>query len=49
MPTQEAIKRREVDISEIALYESLGACFGRTPAKYEFELLETTGAIKREL
>ena len=35
MPTSEAIKRREVDISEVALFESLGTCFGRKPRKFE--------------
>ena len=47
-PTAEAIKRREVDISEVALFESLGTCFGRKPQKYEYELLlETSQKIER--
>ena len=29
MPTSEAIKRKEVDLDEVALFESLGTCFGR--------------------
>lgn len=49
MPTSEAIKRREVDISEIALFESLGTCFGRKPQKYEFELSEVKDRIDRHL
>jgi len=49
IPTSEAIKRREVDLAEVALFESLGACFGRSPQKYEFELLETRGTIERRL
>jgi 6-phosphofructokinase 1 len=40
MPTTEAIKRREVDIDELALFESLGTCFGRTPVEFKPELLE---------
>ncbi len=39
LPTAEAIKRREVDISEVALFESLGTCFGRKPQEYQYELL----------
>jgi len=49
MPTPEAIKRKEVDVREIALFESLGICFGRKPQKYEYELLEKKGSIERHL
>ncbi len=49
MPTSEAIKRREVDLTEIALFESLGTCFGRKPEKYEYTLEEVTGSIERHL
>lgn len=49
MPTPEAIKRREVDINEIALFESLGTCFGRKPQKFEYELIEQKGTITRHL
>jgi len=49
IPTSEAIKRRGVDISEIALFESLGACFGRKPQKFEYELVEVKGIPKRHL
>lgn len=49
MPTSEAIKRREVDINEIALFESLGTCFGRKPEKFKFELIESKEAIDRHL
>jgi len=38
MPTAEAIKRREVDIGELALFESLGTCFGRRPVEFKPEL-----------
>ena len=49
MPTPEAIKRREVDISEIALFESLGTCFGRRPQKYEFNFVEVKERVARHL
>jgi len=49
IPTTEAIKRREVDVREIALFESLGTCFGRVPQKFAYELVETKGAPKRHL
>ena len=49
MATSEAIKRREVDISEVALFESLGICFGRKPQKFGYELVETKGVPKRHL
>ncbi|MFI5295282.1 MAG: 6-phosphofructokinase [Thermodesulfovibrionales bacterium] len=47
--TSAAIKRREVDVTEIALFESLGICFGRRPHKYEYEFSEVTGTIDRHL
>lgn len=49
MPTSEAIKRRDVDISEVALFESLGICFGRRPQKFEYEFIEAKGSIERLL
>src|SRR5512135_770874 len=49
IPTSAAIKRREVDVTEIALFESLGICFGRKPQKFEYELSEVTGTIERHL
>lgn len=49
MPTSEAIKRREVDIKEVALFESFGICFGRKPQKFEHEFSEVTGGIVRHL
>lgn len=48
-PTAEVIKRREVDIREIALFESLGTCFGRKPRKYEHEFVVVKGKIERHL
>lgn len=49
LPTPKAIKRREVDVRELALFESLGTCFGRKPQKYEYELVEVAGHIERHL
>ncbi|RJQ49223.1 MAG: 6-phosphofructokinase [Nitrospiraceae bacterium] len=49
IPTTEAIKRREVDISEVALFESLGICFGRKMQKYEFECETAAMPIDRHL
>jgi 6-phosphofructokinase 1 len=49
MPTSEAIKRREVDVDEIALFESLGICFGRKPQKFEHETVQAKGTIERHL
>jgi 6-phosphofructokinase 1 len=48
LPTAKAIKRREVDVDEVSLFESLGTCFGRKPQKYQYELLpETSLKIER--
>ncbi len=47
MPTSEAIKRKEVDTGEVALFESLGTCFGRKPGKFEREFVEVKGLVKR--
>lgn len=49
MPTTEAIKRREVDVEEIAIFEGLGTCFGRKPEDYAPEFREITGTIERHL
>jgi 6-phosphofructokinase 1 len=48
-PTKEVIKRREVNIKEVAIFESLGICFGRKPQKFEYELEEVKGTIDRHL
>jgi len=41
--TQEAIKQRHVNLDRVVLYEQMGICFGRKPAKpaYEFEEVKT--------
>jgi 6-phosphofructokinase 1 len=49
LPTEEAIKRREVDVREIALFESLGTCFGRKPEKYVYEFVCVQGQAQRHL
>jgi 6-phosphofructokinase 1 len=49
MPTAEAIKRREVDLEEIALFESLGTCFGRRPEKFHYRLVETMEPKRRHV
>ncbi|MEW6110118.1 MAG: 6-phosphofructokinase [Nitrospirota bacterium] len=46
-PTSEVIKRREVDIKEITLFESLGTCFGRKPQKFAYECEQVKGTISR--
>ncbi len=48
-PTEEAIKRREVDTEEITLFEALGTCFGRKPCKFEYVLKELKGPISRHV
>lgn len=47
MSTAEAIKRREVDVSEIALFEDLGICFGRKTSPFEYTLQEVKGTPDR--
>lgn len=49
IPTADAIKQRCVDIDEIALFESLGTCFGRRPEKFGYESVEVKGPIHRHL
>jgi len=49
MPTSQAIKRREVEVREVALFESLGICFGRKPQKFQYETVQAQGAIERHL
>lgn len=48
-PTEELIKRRSVDLKEIAIFESLGTCFGREPRKFEYEFVEVKDQIERHL
>ncbi len=47
MNTQEAIKQRHVDLNLVALYEQLGVCFGRPPAKMESNFKKVDGPVER--
>jgi 6-phosphofructokinase 1 len=47
--TAEAIKRREVDLDCVALWEELGICFGRKPVKFNYVLEEVKGKVQRHL
>lgn len=47
MPTKEAIKQRFVDLDEIALYESMGVCFGRKAEEYKPTTKSLSGKIER--
>lgn len=47
--TSEAIKRREVNIDELALFESLGTCFGRKPLEFKPEMIEEHRMIERAM
>jgi 6-phosphofructokinase 1 len=49
IPTPEAIKRREVDLSEVTLFENLGTCFGRKPDTFSCEFVKVEGTIERLL
>lgn len=47
--TAEVIKQRHVDLSEVALYETLGVCFGRKPGQYKPEPKAREGRISRHV
>jgi len=49
LPTEQAIKERNVDIEMISFYESLGFCFGRKPHNYKAKFKENKGEIERHL
>jgi 6-phosphofructokinase 1 len=50
MATEKAIVHREVDVSGLPLWESLGTCFGREPVPFTPELVEpATLPIPRHL
>ncbi|MFH1207451.1 MAG: 6-phosphofructokinase [Patescibacteria group bacterium] len=42
-----AIKRRTVDLNEVALYEQLGFCFGRPRAEFSAKMEKVSGLIDR--
>ncbi len=49
VPTQKIIKQRQVELDEIALFESMGVSFGRSPEPYSFELVEGDTPLPRHL
>ncbi|MCX8070381.1 MAG: 6-phosphofructokinase, partial [Thermodesulfovibrionales bacterium] len=49
LPTTKAIERREVDIDEVAIYESLGVCFGRKAEEYKYSIYELQEKAVRHL
>jgi len=49
MPTAEAIRQRHVDVRLVALYESLGICFGREPQPFDPRLEAVSGPVARPL
>ena len=46
--TAKVIKQRHVDLDTVALYETLGVCFGRKTGKYNPNVAEVKGTIERE-
>jgi len=49
MATEEAIVRREVDVAGLALFESLGTCFGREVQAFQPEFVTPASPISRHL
>lgn len=49
METKEAIKPRHVDVNQVAIYETMGLCFGRPPAEISPHTHKVTGSIERHL
>ncbi len=47
LPAEEAIKQRNVDLDEVALFEQLGVCFGREKQPFKAELKELKEAPER--
>jgi 6-phosphofructokinase 1 len=45
--TKEAIKQNLVDTHQVAIYEALGTCFGRTPEKIDFKSEKLNHAPER--
>ncbi len=43
MPTALAIRRREVDLGQVLLFEQMGFCFGRNPPDYRPRFAELNG------
>ncbi|MBN1693938.1 6-phosphofructokinase [candidate division WOR-3 bacterium] len=49
LPTDKAIKERDVDLEMVSFYESLGTCFGRKGDVYKAKFEENKGEIERHL
>jgi 6-phosphofructokinase 1 len=49
LPTEKAIKERNVDLEMVSFYENLGFCFGRNPDGRKAEFAENKGEIERHL
>ena len=47
LPTELAIKQRNVELQEVSFYESMGVCFGRNPEAYSPNFKEQIGKIHR--
>jgi len=47
LETKEAIKQRLVDTHQVAIYEALGTCFGRTPEKIHTKAEKLTQVLER--
>jgi 6-phosphofructokinase 1 len=47
MNTAEAIQQRHVDLAQVAFHESLGVCFGRSPARLKLEFVALTSPPER--
>lgn len=47
MKAEKAIIQRHVDLDQVALFEQLGTCFGRKPAKYEASCKELVSSPER--
>jgi 6-phosphofructokinase 1 len=49
MKTADAIKQRFVDLNTVAMYETLGICFGRAPQAYSPQISEVSGTPDRAM
>mgnify|MGYP001600592519 CR=1 FL=1 len=49
MDTKDAIKQRHVDLNQVAVYEQLGTCFGRTPGPLNSQFDKIQGPVERHL
>jgi 6-phosphofructokinase 1 len=49
LPTEKAIKERNVDLEMVSFYENLGIFFGRNPDGRKAEFVENKGEVERHL